>query len=395
MSQPREPGLSTLAVHAGESTVKSDFGLVDPIHCSSTYTFANTAAIISMLEGESEERDEYARYSSPNSRTVEKKLAQLEGTEDAILCTTGMSALTLLFLGTLRPGDKLVFFDQCYHRTRQFCFQYLAAYGVICEQVPTGDFQALERAVDDRTRLLFTELPTNPHLTVIDLERFVQVAKAKDAATCIDATLASPVNHLPSKWGVDYIVHSATKYLGGHNDLLAGVLAGDRARLEPIRTLQGIIGAIAAPHTAWLLQRGLKTLPLRVQQQNKTGLAVAAYLNQHKLVKKVYYPGLPNHPSYEQAQKYLTGCGGLISFELKTDREGCARFIDSVKIPRIGPSLGGVESLIEQPAIMSYYRASEADRQRWGIDSALVRLSLGIEDAQDLLCDLDQAFGSI
>jgi cystathionine gamma-synthase len=395
MTHEREPGLSTLSVHGGEARVKSDYGLVDPIHCSSTYTFANTAALVAMLEGESEERDEYARYSSPNSRTVEKKLAELEGTEDAILCTTGMSALVLLFMADLKPGDKLIFFDQCYHRTRQFCFEYLKTYGVDCVQIPTGDFQALEQAMDGRTRLLFTELPTNPHLTVIDLERFVQIAKAYDAATCIDATLASPVNHLPARWGVDYIVHSATKYLGGHNDLLAGTIAGSKARLEPIRKLQGIIGAIAAPHTAWLLQRGLKTLPLRVQQQNKTGLAVAAYLNQHKAVKKVYYPGLPNHPSYEQAQKYLTGCGGLISFELKTDREGCARFIDACRIPRIGPSLGGVESLIEQPAIMSFYKASVADRQRWGIDDALVRLSLGIEDTQDLLSDLDQALNRI
>ncbi|MCX6130269.1 MAG: aminotransferase class I/II-fold pyridoxal phosphate-dependent enzyme [Proteobacteria bacterium] len=395
MSFQREPGLSTLAVHAGEAHVKSDFGLVDPIHCSSTFTFANTAAIIAMLENNSEDRDEYARYSSPNVRTVEKKLAELEGTDDAILCTTGMSALVLLFLAHLRPGDKMLFFDQCYHRTRQFCFDYLQAYGVICEQIPTGDFEALERAIDGRTRLLFTELPTNPHLTVIDLERFVQLAKAYDAATCIDATLASPVNHLPTRWGVDYVVHSATKYLGGHNDLLAGVLAGSKARLEPVRKLQGIIGAIASPHSAWLLQRGLKTLPLRVQQQNLTGLAAAAYLNQHPKVKRVYYPGLPSHPSFEQAQKYLIGCGGLISFELKTDREGCARFIDSVRIPRIGPSLGGVESLIEQPAIMSFYKSSEAERLRWGIDSALVRLSLGIEDTQDLLQDLDQALTQV
>ncbi len=386
--------LQTIAVHGGEAAVKSEFGIVDPIHCSSTFTFPNSAAVIALNEG-AIERHEYARYSSPNSHTVELKLAALEGTEDALLTTTGMSALTLLFWGLLRPGDQLLFFDRCYHRTRQFCYDYLAAYGIRCRAIPTGDFEALADAIDDKTRLIFTELPTNPHLTVIDLERLTSIARSRGVKTCIDTTLASPINLQPVQWGADFIVHSATKYLGGHNDLLAGALCGTREDLAPIRQLQGIIGAIAAPHTAYLLQRGLKTLPLRIAQQNRSGLAIAQFLAQHPKVKKVYYPGLETHDTYAEARRYLRGGGGLISFELRTDREGCSRFIDGVSIPKIGPSLGGVESLIEQPLLMSFYKASPADRQRWGIDDALVRLALGIEDTEDLRLDIEQALSLI
>ncbi len=394
MSQ--EASLSTLVVHAGEAREKSDFAIVDPIHCASTFTFADTAAIISMLENEGlAERDEYARYSSPNIRTVEKKLAQLEGTADALLCTTGMSALTLLFWSHLRPGDHLLYFDRCYHRTRQFCSDYLEQFGVRCEAIPTGDFAALEAATNAKTKLIFTELPTNPHLDVIDLERLCSFARAKGIKTCIDTTLASPINVRPAEWGADFILHSATKYLGGHNDLLAGVLAASVEDLAPVRKLQGISGAIAAPHTAYLLQRGLKTLALRIAQQNRSGQRVAEFLAQHPRVEKVYYPGLETHPSYALARRFLSGFGGLISFELKTDRKGASRFVDAVRIPRIGPSLGGVESLIEQPAIMSFYRASEAERRRWDISDSLVRLALGIEDSEDLIADLEQALATI
>lgn len=393
---PQELSPATLAVHAGEAREKSDFAIVDPIHCASTFTFANTAAIISMLENQGEiERDEYARYGSPNIRTVEKKLAELEATEEALLCTTGMSALSLLFWSHLRPGDHLLFFDRCYHRTRQFCSDYLEPFGISCEAISTGDFAALEAACTTKTRLIFTELPTNPHLDVIDLERLTQLARRRGIKTCIDTTLASPINIRPALWGADFIVHSATKYLGGHNDLLAGVIAASKEDLAPLRRLQGICGAVAAPHTAYLLQRGLKTLALRIAQQNRSGQRVAEFLAQHPKVGKVYYPGLETHPSYAHARRYLSGFGGLISFELKSDREGTSRFVDSVQIPRIGPSLGGVESLIEQPLIMSFYRASEAERQRWGISDTLVRLALGIEDCEDLIADLQQALATI
>jgi cystathionine gamma-synthase len=271
----------------------------------------------------------------------------------------------------------------------------LAKYGIRCQAIPTGDFEALEAACDSTTRLIFTELPTNPHLTVIDLERLCTIARKRGIKTCVDTTLASPINIQPASWGADFIVHSATKYLGGHNDLLAGVLCGTRDDLTALRQLQGIIGAIASPHTAYLLQRGLKTLPLRIAQQNRSGLTIAQYLAQHPKVKKVYYPSLETHESFLQARRLLRGGGGLISFELKCDRWSCSRFVDAVRIPKIGPSLGGVESLIEQPLLMSFYHAKPEDRARWGIDDALVRLALGIEDTEDLRLDLEQALDQI
>ena len=388
----REPGWNTLAVHGGEAETKSDFGIVDPIHYSSTFTFPNTAAIIDMLEGRSQ-RDEYARYSTPNTRTVERKLAELEGAQDCILTTTGMSAISLLFLAKLRPGDHLIFFDECYHRTRQLCREYLAEFGISYSQVQTNNLGDLEAAIRPETKLLFSELPTNPHLTVIDLEGFISIAAKHGVKTCLDSTLASPVNILPIKWGADFVVHSATKYLGGHNDLLAGTLAGRTEDLADIRKLQGIIGAICAPQTAYLLQRGLKTLALRIEQQNRSAQAIASFLENHPRIKKVYYPGLETHPTHELAKTYLKGFGGLLSFELDADRQQCSDFIDRVRIPKIGPSLGGVESLIEQPAIMSYYNTPIEDRRRFRIDDALVRMAVGIEDTQDLITDLAQALG--
>ncbi len=386
----REPGWNTLSVHGGETETKSEFGIVDAVHYSSTFTFSNTAAIIDMLEGRSI-RDEYARYSSPNVRTVERKLAAIEGAEDALLTTTGMSAISLLLLAKLRPGDHLIFFDECYHRTRQLCCEYLSTFGVAYTQVKTNDLDALQASIRPETKLLFSELPTNPHLTVIDLEGFQAIARNYGLKTCLDTTLASPINVLPIKWGADFVIHSATKYLGGHNDLLAGSIAGSQSELSDIRKLQGIMGAICSPQTAYLLQRGLKTLGLRIAQQNQSALALARFLEDHPRVKRVYYPGLRSHPTHALAKNLLKGFGGLLSFELDTDRQGCSEFIDSVQIPKIGPSLGGVESLIEQPAIMSYYNTSAEERQKFGIDDALVRLAVGIEDPQDLIADLSQA----
>ncbi len=382
--------LLTRAVHAGESRLKEGYGIVDAIQCASTFTFENSAAIVSMQEGELI-RDEYARYGCPNVRVVEQKLSALDASEDALLCSTGMSALSLLFLTVLRPGDQLLFFDRCYHRTRQLCYEYLQSFGIRCTAIASNDFEALEAACDSRTRLIFTELPTNPHLIVIDLAKLAAIGKKHGIATCVDSTVASPVNIQPLNYGIDYVVHSATKYLGGHNDLLAGVICGRREQIGSIRRLNGVVGAVAAPHTAYLLQRGLKTLPLRIAQQNATGLAVAEFLAQHPKVKKVYYPGLETHATYREARTYLKGFGGLVSFELASDRYGCSRFIDAVKIPRIGPSLGGVESLIEQPYLMSFYHTEKEERERLEIDDALVRLALGIEDREDLIADLKQA----
>jgi cystathionine gamma-synthase len=255
--------------------------------------------------------------------------------------------------------------------------------------------KAMEDAINDRTKLLVSESPTNPHLTCIDLEQFAAIGKAHEVETLIDATLATPYNVRPLDYGVDYVWHSATKYLGGHNDLLAGSICGSKEKLDPVRNLRGILGGVNSPHNLYLLERGLKTFELRMQRHNANGQAIAEFLEQHPRVERVYYPGLKSHPSHEQAKQAMKGFGGLITFNIKNaDWRETANIIDAVKIPRIGPSLGGVESLIEQPMVMSYFNYAPEDRQRFGIYDNMIRLACGIENTEDLIADLAQALES-
>jgi cystathionine gamma-synthase len=258
--------------------------------------------------------------------------------------------------------------------------------------VPTGDYAAMEAAITPRTRLLISESPTNPHLSVVDLERFADIGRRHGVETLIDATLATPYNVQPLQYGVDYVLHSATKYLGGHNDLLAGVVVGAEAKLEPVRNLRGVMGPISSPHNTYLLLRGLKTFELRMQRHNENGAAVAEFLAGHPRVEKVYYPGLPTHPYHEVARRTMRGFGGLITFLVQgAEWRATARVVDAVRVPRIGPSLGGVESLIEQPMLMSYHTVSAENRARFGIPDNMIRLACGIENPADLVADLKQA----
>ena len=384
-------GTSTISVHAGESRSKPSDAITDSIVCSSTYTFEDTQSIIDFIE-EKQPREEYGRYGNPNEKVVEAKLAALDGGEDAIVFSSGMAAIVGLLMAKLSAGDEIVFFDQCYHRSREFCYKHLARFGVVTHQVKTGDFAAMEAAMNDRTKLLVSESPTNPHLTCIDLEQFVALGKSHNVETLIDATLATPFNLRPLDFGVDYVLHSATKYLGGHNDLLAGSITGSKQQLESIRTLRGIMGGINSPHNLYLLQRGLKTFELRMQRHNENGQAIAEFLEAHPRIERVYYPGLASHPSHAIAKRTMRGFGGLVTFLVRdADWRQTADIIDRVKIPRIGPSLGGVESLIEQPLVMSYYQQTPENRQKFGIDDNMIRMACGIENADDLIEDLRQA----
>jgi cystathionine gamma-synthase len=387
-------GLSTLAVHAGEDRQKLGDAITDPIVCAATYTFTSTQAVIDFIE-QKQPREEYGRYGNPGEKVVERKLARLEGGEAGLVFASGMAAIVGLLMAKLNAGDEVVFFDECYHRSREFCLKHMSRFGVVTRQVKTCDYDAMEAAINDRTRLLISESPTNPHLSIVDLERFVEVGRRHGVETLIDATLATPYNVRPLEFGVDYVLHSATKYLAGHNDLLAGALVGSAEKLEPVRTLRGIMGAINSPHNFYLLERGLKTFELRMQRQNENGMAIAQFLEEHPRIEKVYYPGLPSHRYYEVAKRTMRGFGGLITFLVKgADWRETARIIDSVTIPRIGPSLGGVESLIEQPMVMSYYNTPPEDRRRFGISDNMIRLACGIEDTQDLIADLQQALDS-
>jgi cystathionine gamma-synthase len=326
---------------------------------------------------------------------VERKLAALEGGEEALVFATGMAAIVGLLMAKLNAGDEIVFFDQCYHRSREFCFKHLSRFGVVTHQVATGDFEAMERAITPKTRMLVSESPTNPQLSVIDLERFVDLARRHHVETLIDATLATPYNLQPLASGVDYVLHSATKYLAGHNDLLAGVIVGSHEKMEAVRHLRGIMGGINSPHNLYLLERGLKTFALRMQQHNRNGQAIAEFLAGHPRVEKVFYPGLATHPTHAIAARTMRGYGGLVTFLLKdADWRATAKVIDSVRIPRIGPSLGGVESLIEQPMVMSYFSYAPEERVRFGIPDNMIRLACGIEDTNDLIDDLKQGLES-
>ena len=388
------PGASTLAVHAGESRQKAGDSITDPIFCTSTYTFANTQAVIDYIERK-EPREEYGRYGNPGQRVVERKLAALEGAETCLLFASGMSALVGLLMTKLNAGDEVIFFDECYHRSREFCCQHLSRFGVVTHQVKMGDYKAMNDAITPATRLLISESPTNPHLSIVDIERFVGIGRQRKIETVIDATLATPFNLKPIEFGVDYVVHSATKYLGGHNDLLAGSLAGRGAQLEPVEKLRGIMGAVSDPHSIYLLERGLKTFALRMQRHNANGQMVAEFLEHHPRVQKVYYPGLASHRDHDLASRTMSGYGGLVTFIVQdADWKETARIVDGVQVARIAPSLGGVETLIEQPLVMSYYQATPEDRRRWGIEDNMIRIACGIENAADLIADLQQALES-
>lgn len=388
-SSPAARGLSTIAVHGGEARQKPSDAITDSIVCASTFTFENTQAVIDFIQ-QGQDRGEYGRYGNPSERVVEKKLAALDHAEDAILFSSGMSAIVTLFLAKLSAGDEIVFFDQCYHRSRQFCIQHLSRYGVITKQVKTGDYQAMEQAITPNTRLLVSESPTNPHLSVVDLERFVAIGRQYGVETLIDATLATPYNLQPISCGVDYVLHSATKYLAGHNDLLAGVIVGNQDQLQDIRELRGVLGGVNSAHNCFLLQRGLKTFELRMQRHNENGQKVAEFLANHPAVETVLYPGLESHAYHEIASQTMKGFGGLVTFTVKgADWKQTAEVVDRAQLARIAPSLGGVESLIEQPLVMSYFKCTPEERQRFGITDNMIRLSCGIEDADDIIADLE------
>ena len=384
-------GLSTTSVHAGEARRKPSDAITDSICCSSTFTFESTQSIIDYIE-QKQDREEYGRYGNPNEKVVERKLAALDSAEEAIIYSSGMAAIVGLLMAKLSAGDEIVIFDQCYHRSREFCSKHLSRFGIVTHQVETGDFQAMDNAVNSRTKLLISESPTNPHLSVIDLEQFVALGKSRNVETLIDATLATPYNIRPIEYGVDYVWHSATKYMGGHNDLLAGVICGSKEKLAEVRKLRGILGGINSPHNMYLLERGLKTFALRMARHNENGQRIAEFLERHPRVEKVYYPGLKSHPSHEIAKRTMKGFGGLITFLVRdADWKQTAAIIDACSIPKIAPSLGGVESLIEQPFVMSYFDYSPEDRKRFGIADNMIRMACGIEDTDDLIADLTQA----
>jgi len=383
--------IDTKAVHGDGPTPHHDGCITVPVAQSATFTFENTQQLRDYFEGRAE-RLEYGRYGNPTVEAAEARIAALDGADAACLFSSGMTALTTTLLSMLRSGQHLVMADDCYRRTRQFANGILARFGIECTVVPSGDYDALEAAIQPRkTRLLIAESPTNPYLYVTDLERLADIAKRHRVKTLIDSTFATPVNQRPREFGIDLVVHSATKYLGGHNDLLAGTLSGKAGIVEAVRETRGVLGGVLDPSPAYLLIRGLKTLHLRVARQNESTLGLARFLEAHPRVARVYYPGLESHPNHDVATAQMSGFGGVVSFEVDDDLDGTSRFIDACRIPQIAPSLGGAETLIEQPALMSFYELTTEERLAVGIKNNLVRLSVGLEDAEELRADLANA----
>jgi cystathionine gamma-synthase len=395
-----DTGASTRAVHGGRPRTNAYHSLNTPVVQTATYTFRDTQDLIDYMErktwGDGEQREEYGRYGNPSVSAVEQRLAALDKGEDAVLFASGMSAVTSLLLAVLPAGAHIVMTDDCYRRTRQFCLTFLKRLGIETSVAPMGDYAALEAAIiPGKTRFLISESPTNPYLRCADLSKIAELGKKYRVRTVIDSTFATPINQRPIEYGIDFVVHSATKYLSGHNDILAGVVVGSAERIKGLRDARGVLGGVVDPHNAYLLERGIKTLGVRVQQQNRSALAIAQYLETHPRIERVWYPGLESHPDHATAARQMTGFGGVVSFEVAGDLRTTGDFIDRLRIPLIAPSLGGVESLIEQPALMSYYEKTTEERLELGIKDNLVRFAVGIEDTDDLLNDLDQALAGI
>ena len=337
---------------------------------------------------------EYGRYGNPTQAEAERKLAAIEGAERAILFSTGMSAVIMTLMAYMKKDGHIIFTSDCYRQTRDFATNFLGKFGIQNSIVaPTAD--AIEHAIRPNTNIIFTESPTNPYLRVLDLPAIVKVARSHGVLTMIDATLATPYNIRPLDLGVDMVIHSATKYLGGHNDLLAGATLGSHKQLEDLNKLQRMIGSIAGPLSCFLLERGLKTFPLRMEHHNRAGLQVARALEKHPKVEKVWYPGLKSHPDHAIAKKQMRGFGSVISFLVKGNDRRTRKFIDALELFLITPSLGGSESLVTQMATMSFFDYPAEYRKSIGMVDNLVRLALGLEDPEDLIADLYQALDRI
>ncbi len=389
---------STLGIHGHDRVAHAHFSVSTPIVQTSNYYFGNTSEVYEFMKAKKEGRTirehEYGRYGNPTQQECERKLAAIEGAERALLFSTGMSAVILTLMAYMQPKGHIIFTSDCYRQTRDFATNTLSRFGIDVSMVdPTAE--AIEKAVRPNTNIIFTESPTNPYLRVLDLPAIAKVARKHGVLSIIDATLATPYNIKPLEAGIDVVVHSATKYFGGHNDLLAGVTLGRKALMDDLYRMQRMIGAMPGPFTCFLLERGLKTFGLRMEQHNRAGMAVARMLESNPKVEKVWYPGLASHPDHAIARKQMKGFGSLITFLVKGGDRETRRFIDSLGLFLITPSLGGSESLVTQMSMMSFFDYPEEYRLNIGIVDNLVRIALGLEDVDDLIADLDQALARI
>ncbi len=386
----KNAGMSTRAIHAGEQRHRYADSITTPIVQSSTFAFPNTDEIEAYTR-QGKERFEYGRYGNPTEQVAQRRLANLEGAEDCVLFGSGMSAVITTILSLIRSGDHIVITDDAYKKTLEFCTEYIQRFGVDCTIVPFGKYDEIDKAVRKTTRFMISESPTNPYLNIFDLNRLREIARKHNILTLIDSTFATPVNQRPLEFGVDLVIHSCTKYLGGHNDILAGAVLGRTELISQIRDLHNAMGGVIDPHCCYLLLRGLKTFPLRMRAHNESGMKMARFLESHPCVQRTYYPGLESHPHYAIAKEQMRGFGGVVTFEIKGGLRAAKAFLNHLKLCYIAPSLGGVETLVTHPGMVSYYKRTRQERYALGIKDNLLRLAMGVEDCDDIIADVDQA----
>lgn len=387
-------GLSTKSVHSGEEDFREHSPVAFPIYQTATYYFQDTQGLWDYYHKKSQQISEYGRYGNPTVKILEKKLSQLEQAEDCLLFPNGMAAFTTAILFYCRQKDHILFTNDGYRGIHKFADKYFSHWGFTHDYV-SFDLNEIEKKIKPNTKILFSEFPSNPRQRVLPLKEIAQLCHEKNILFFLDATFATPYNCSPLSFGVDLVLHSATKYLGGHNDLLGGALLGKKELLEELRLFQGLLGTILDPHTAYLLLRSLKTFAIRMEKINQTAKELAQYLESHPKVERVWYPLLKSHPDYEIAQKYLKGGGGIVSFEVQGGLKEATTVVDNLHIPRIAASLGGAESLVHVVVAMSYYDLTEAERKEKGINDNLIRLAVGLEDFVDLKKDLEEALKKI
>ncbi len=378
----------TEAVRGGMDLSKKNGPLTTPIYQTSTFEVTD---MDEQVRATPTDRF-YTRYGNPTHSVAERAIAELERADAALLFASGMSALTTAILALVRSGDHIIAQRDIYGGVTKFLTQWLPRFGVEVTLVDTTDYAQHAAAIRPNTKIIHLESPTNPTLRVVDLKKVAGLAQGHGIITIIDSTFATPINCRPVEFGIDLVMHSGTKYFGGHADLICGVLAGRKDLMETIHATRTTLGCNMDPHAAWLLLRGLKTLAVRVQRQNANALAVAQFLKSHPRVRSVSYPFLEGHPQRALAMEQMQGGGGVLSFEIEGSGEDACRFAEGLELFTLAPSLGGVESLVTIPVITSHAMIRAEERQKMGVTEHLLRLSVGIEHADDLIADLERAF---
>src|SRR6202451_4608420 len=380
---------ATLAIHAGQEKFRIGASVGVEIARTANFTFANTEEMKRWAQGKSSAYI-YTRYGNPTLTIAEEKLAALEGAEAAVVTASGMAAISSALLSVLKAGDEVIATRQVYGGTYRLMRDVFPRMGIVVRHVES-DLAGIERLVNPRTKAVYIETPTNPTLRLVDLKKAIAFAKEWDLISLIDNTFASPVLQKPIAMGFDIVLHSATKYLAGHTDVIAGAAAGSQARMKKVRDMIIYLGGSMDPEAAFLLIRGMKTLVLRVRRQCEAALTGARFLEKHPKVARVHYPGLGSHPDHLLARRQMKGFGAMMAFDLKGGLAAARRFCDRTRVFLLAVSLGGAESLVVLPMYSSHYRMSVAELRAAGGEPGTVRVSMGLEDASDLIEDLRQA----